>query len=337
MAKEAMLYEPAKHGKLHCFLCNHHCKIADSKFGFCGVRQNQNGTLVTFAYGKVIAANVDPIEKKPLYHFFPGSLSFSIATAGCNFHCGFCQNWQISQISQRDGHGMPGHEFSPQELVAQAKARKCRSIAYTYTEPTIFFEYAYDTAELAKEEGLRNVFVTNGFMTSRALEKIRPYLDACNVDLKSFRDDFYKKTCSGRLKPVLESIRRMKKLGIWVEVTTLVVPDQNDSESELRDIASFIAGLDQGIPWHISRFHPDYEFGDARPTPLETLKMAYSIGKDAMLEHIYIGNVPGEGSDTVCPRCHEVVIRRGALGVKENRLKDSSCPSCGSVVAGVFE
>jgi pyruvate formate lyase activating enzyme len=334
--KEAMLYEPTKDGKIHCFLCNHHCKIADSEFGFCGVRQNQGGNLVTYAYGKVIAANVDPIEKKPLYHFLPGSLSFSIATAGCNFHCGFCQNWQISQVSQRDGHGMPGQEFSPREIVAQAKARRCRSIAYTYTEPTIFYEYAYDTAELAKEEGLRNVFVTNGFMTGRALETVNPYLDACNVDLKSFRNEFYKETCSGRLKPVLESIRRMKELGIWVEVTTLIVPDQNDSETELKEIASFIAGVDEGIPWHISRFHPDYEFGDSRPTPLETLKMAYSIGKEAMLEHVYIGNVPGEESDTICPHCREVLIKRGAFVVEDNRLKDSRCPSCGSVIAGVF-
>jgi len=337
MTKEAMLYEPAKDGKVHCFLCNHHCKIADSKFGFCSVRQNRGGTLVTYAYGRVIAANVDPIEKKPLYHFLPGSLSFSIATAGCNFHCGFCQNWQISQISEKDAQGMPGREFPPGEIVRQAKETGCRSIAYTYTEPTIFFEYAYDTARLAREEGLRNVFVTNGFMTSRALETIHPYLDACNVDLKSFRDDFYKKVCRGRLKPVLQSIRFMKELGIWVEVTTLVVPNQNDSEAELRDIANFIAAVDQNIPWHISRFHPDYEFGDSRPTPLETLRNAYGIGKDAGLEHVYIGNVPGADSDTVCPHCHEIVIRRAGFGVGENRLKNSLCPSCGNPIAGVFE
>jgi pyruvate formate lyase activating enzyme len=336
MIKEAMLYEPAKDGRVHCFLCNHHCRIADSKFGFCGVRRNQKGTLVTYAYGRVIAAGVDPIEKKPLYHFLPGSLSFSIATAGCNFHCGFCQNWQISQISEKEAQGMPGREFSPREIVEQAKETRCRSIAYTYTEPTIFFEYAYDVAGLAKKEGLYNVFVTNGFMTAEALNTIHPYLDACNVDLKSFRDEFYKKTCRGRLKPVLESIRHMRQLGIWVEVTTLVVPDQNDSEAELGEIAHFIAGIDQGMPWHISRFHPDYEFGNFRPTPIETLRKAYSIGKEAGLEHVYIGNVPGAESDTVCPRCQQIVIRRRAFAVEENRLEDSRCPTCGSLISGVF-
>jgi pyruvate formate lyase activating enzyme len=337
MAKEAMLYEPAKDGKVHCFLCNHHCKIANSKFGFCGVRENRGGTLVTYAYGKVIAANVDPIEKKPLYHFLPGSLSFSIATAGCNFHCGFCQNWQISQISETEAQGMPGREFAPQEIVKRAKATQCRSIAYTYTEPTIFFEYAYDTAVLAKEEGLRNVFVTNGFMTFRALETIRPYLDACNVDLKSFREDFYKKTCRGRLKPVLESIRHMKELGIWVEVTTLVVPDENDSETELREIAEFIARVDPNMPWHISRFHPDYEFADSRPTPLETLRAAYRIGKEAGLKHVYMGNVPEAASNTPCPHCQEIVIRRGPFAVEENKMKGSRCPFCGKFIPGVFE
>lgn len=336
MLKEAMLYESLKDKKVHCFLCSHHCKIAESEFGFCGVRQNRGGKLYTHAYGKLMAAHIDPIEKKPLYHFLPGSSAFSVATAGCNFHCGFCQNWQISQVKGGDGLVTGTLEAAPGEIPLKAEQSGCKSIAYTYTEPTIFFEYAYDTAMLAKERGLANVFVTNGFMTPETLRTIQPYLDACNVDLKSFRNGFYKKACSGRLKPVLDSIRLMRELNIWVEVTTLVIPDQNDSEEELRDIARFISEVDPSIPWHISRFHPDFQFTDSRATPVETLRGARDIGKKAGLKFIYMGNVPGEESDTHCPHCGEIVIRRGAMSVKENRLKGSKCPSCGGEVAGVF-
>jgi len=336
MLKEAMLYESLGENKVHCFLCSHHCKIAESEFGFCGVRQNREGALYTHAYGKLIAAHIDPIEKKPLYHFLPGSRAFSVATAGCNFHCGFCQNWQISQIETREEPVTGSLEATPAEIAQRAEESGCKSIAYTYTEPTIFFEYAFDTANSAKDLGLSNIFVTNGFMTSEALKTIQPYLDACNVDLKSFRSEFYKEACKGRLRPVLDSIRLMRELGIWVEVTTLVIPDQNDSEEELGNIARFIAGVDRSIPWHISRFHPDYQFTDSRATPLETLRRAHEIGKEEGLKFIYTGNVPGEESDTHCPHCGEIVIRRGAMSVKENLLKGSKCPSCGGEVAGVF-
>ena len=336
MLTDAMLYKSLERNKVHCFLCSHHCKIADSEFGFCGVRQNREGKLYTHAYGKLIAAHIDPIEKKPLYHFLPGSRSFSVATAGCNFRCGFCQNWQISQIEGGEQVVTGSLEAAPEEIAQKAQESGCRSIAYTYTEPTIFFEYAYDTARSGREGGLANIFVTNGFMTAETLKTIQPYLDACNVDLKSFRAEFYKETCKGRLKPVLDSIRLMRELDIWVEVTTLVIPDQNDSEKELRDIARFIAGVDSSIPWHISRFHPDYQFTDSRATPLETLRRANEIGKEEGLKFIYTGNVPGEESDTHCPHCGEIVIRRGSMSVKENRLKGSQCPSCGGRVAGVF-
>jgi pyruvate formate lyase activating enzyme len=337
MIVEARLYEILDDKKVHCYLCNHHCRIKDSKFGFCGVRQNRGGKLYTHAYGEAIAANTDPIEKKPLYHFLPGTTSFSIGTLGCNFHCGFCQNWQISQVSPGEGTVMGGYNLPPKEVVKNAKEKDCRSISYTYTEPTMFFEYAYDTARLAKEEGLFNVFVTNGYMTTEALKTIRPYLDACNVDLKSFRDDCYKKICHGRLEPVLASIRTMKDLGIWLEITTLVIPGQNDDKGELRGIARFIAGVDPDIPWHISRFHPDYQFNYVEATPMEVLKNAYSLGKKEGLRYIYIGNVPGEATETLCPKCRKPLIRRLGFFVEQNLVKNNVCPSCGQGIAGVFD
>jgi pyruvate formate lyase activating enzyme len=291
MDKQAMLYEPLQGNRVHCFLCAHHCRIADGRFGICGVRQNREGVLYSLVYGELISFRSDPIEKKPLWHFLPGTHSYSIATIGCNFKCGFCQNWQISQINKRDGGSLPFREFTPREVVRRARAEGCASIAYTYTEPTIFFEFAYDTAKIAHKEGLKNVFVTNGFMTAEALDAIEPYLDAANVDLKSFRDEFYRRVCKGRLEPVLEAIAGLKERGIWVEVTTLIVPGKNDSEEELRDIAEFISGVSPEIPWHISRFYPQYEYGDSEATPLETLWKAEAIGREAKLRHIHLGNV----------------------------------------------
>ena len=336
MIKEAMLFRALGEGKVSCFLCNHRCQIADSKFGICGVRQNKEGKLYTHVYGEVIAAHVDPIEKKPLYHFLPGTTSFSIATIGCNFRCPFCQNWSISQVTKRKGEGPSGHKLLPQDVVAAATNYGCRSISYTYTEPTIFYEYAYDTARLAAKKGLANIFVTNGYMTAEALEAFRPYLDACNVDLKSFRDEFYKEICQARLQPVLDSIRLMKKMDIWVEVTTLVVPGQNDSIEELRDIARFIAETGPDIPWHISRFHPDYQLTDTIATPIEVLHKARSIGKEAGLRYVYVGNVYGESEETLCPSCGKTLIRRDGFHVSDNKLKDSACPFCGNTVSGRF-
>lgn len=336
MITEARLYEVRDGQTVHCYLCNHHCKIKDSKFGFCGVRQNKRGTLYTHVYGEAIAAHIDPIEKKPLYHFLPGSTSFSIATIGCNFRCGFCQNWQISQASLKEDGTPAGYHLPPQDIVTKALEQNCRSISYTYTEPTIFFEYAYDTARLAKERDLYNVFVTNGYMTPEALKMIRPYLNACNVDLKAFDDSFYKQTCQGRLEPVLTSIRTMKELGIWVEITTLVIPGQNDDEEQLKGISRFIAGLDPDIPWHISRFHPDYQLTGVQATPLEVLKRAYSLGREAGLRYIYVGNVPSEATETLCPKCGKSLIRRRGFFVEEDLIKDSACPACEEKIAGVF-
>ena len=336
MAVEARLWRALEGGRVDCDLCAHLCRVAPAKFGVCGVRENVGGTLVTHAYGRVIAARPDPIEKKPLYHFLPGTRSFSIATVGCNFRCGFCQNWEISQPARRADSLRAGEDLSPAEVVAAARSAGCRSISYTYTEPTIFFEYACDSARLASEAGLANVFVTNGYMTGTALRTIRPYLDAANVDLKAFQDETYRKVCGARLRPVLETIRLMRELGIWVEVTTLVVPGMNDGRDELRDIAGFLAGVSPDLPWHISRFHPDYEYTSTPPTPVETLELARDLGKAAGLRHIYVGNVPGEGESTVCPGCGLTVISRLGFTVKKNELRNGACPRCGTTIAGVF-
>ncbi|TRZ96220.1 AmmeMemoRadiSam system radical SAM enzyme [bacterium] len=334
--KEALLYEKLGNNSLHCFLCSHHCKIPEEKFGFCGVRQNIEGVLYTYAYGKVITVHIDPIEKKPLYHFLPGSTSFSIATIGCNFRCAFCQNWEISQSSFRDGSILGGAELSPEAIVREALKNKCRSISYTYTEPTIFFEYALETAKLAKEKGLYNNFVTNGYMTKECLEMINPYLDAANVDLKFFKDNSYKKTCSGSLEPVLKSIRLMHESGIWVELTTLLIPGENDSEEELSGIADFISSIDKNIPWHISRFHPDYQFTDYPATSEAALKQARDIGYKAGLKFVYAGNVYGWGADTVCPSCKESVIKREIFHILAYNIKAGKCIYCGAPIPGLF-
>ncbi len=337
---EAMLYEKSANGEVDCFLCSHRCRIKDKKFGICGVRQNQAGVLYTYAYGRVVAANVDPVEKKPLYHFLPGSPSFSISTIGCNFRCGFCQNWQISQASFRDWDELAdqraGRKMPPEDIVKAAAANGCASISYTYTEPTIFFEYALETSELAHERGLKNIFVTNGFMTRECVGAARGFLDAANIDLKTFRDETYQRMCNGRLQPVLDSIRAMKDAGVWVEMTTLVVPGGNDSPEELRDIARFIASVDTDMPWHVSRFHPDFKMDSVISTPEETLKAAYEIGRQAGLRYVYAGNVGGWGADTFCHSCGKVLIRREGFAIRENMLADSSCPFCNALIAGIF-
>ena len=335
MLKEALLYKKKEENKVSCFLCSHHCLISDGKFGICNVRENRGGTLYTHAYGRLVAENIDPIEKKPLYHFLPRSSSFSIATVGCNFQCGFCQNWQISQVKEAETLGLRSEEVKPEEVVKQAKRSGSRSISYTYTEPTIFFEYAFDVGRLAKKEGLYNVFVTNGFMTQEMIQMAQPWLDAANIDLKSFSDEYYRKLCKGRLQPVLNSIASMRKLGIWVEVTTLVVPGENDSEKEFKEIADFLVRTDPAIPWHISRFYPQYQMGDLESTPMKTMNRAYEIGKEAGLRYVYLGNVMGKGSDTYCYRCNQLLIERLGYSIKRDKIKDGKCPQCQNPVDGV--
>ncbi len=329
-----MLYRKKRDHKVSCFLCSHHCLISDGKFGICNVRENRGGVLYTHAYGELIAQNIDPIEKKPLYHFLPGSKSFSIAAIGCNFQCGFCQNWQISQVIEAKASGLRPVEVKPEDVVRRAKQTGSKSISYTYSEPTIFFEYAYEISRLAKKDGLFNVFVTNGYMTEEMIQTISPYLDAANVDLKSFRDDYYTKICRGRLGPVLKSIERMKKLNVWIEVTTLVVPGQNDSVEELKKIANFLAGLDPSIPWHISRFYPQYKMEDLETTPLGVLNQAYDIGKNAGLRYVYLGNAE-KGNNTYCDQCHRLLIERSGFSIETYQIKEGRCPDCNRSIDGV--
>lgn len=329
----AMLAEPLADNWVRCDLCAHRCRIAPGKNGICGVRANRDGKLYTLVYGRAIAAHVDPMEKKPLYHFLPGSLIFSIATAGCNFHCEFCQNWDISQMSKGEHGQIAGEAFPPDQVIAAARRSGCRSIAYTYSEPTIFFEYAHDVALRAHQSGLKNVFVTNGYQTPETIELMKGTIDAANVDLKAFRDATYRAVCGARLQPVLDAIQLMHQAGIWLEVTTLVVPGQNDSDAELRDIACFIASVSRDMPWHISRFHPDYRMLDREATPRATLVRAADIGKEEGLRYVYVGNLPGTGhEDTHCPACGHVVVQRMGYSVR-NTLQGDRCPQCGERVA----
>jgi pyruvate formate lyase activating enzyme len=331
---KAMLAEPQEKGRVLCRLCAHNCLIRDGQVGVCHVRLNEGGALYTQVYGRLIARHVDPIEKKPLFHFQPGTLSYSVATVGCNFRCGWCQNAEISQLPREQGM-IPGAAVSPEEIVAAARRQQCRSIAYTYTEPTIWFEYAHDIALPAREAGLANVFVTNGFMTPAALKIAATFLDAANVDLKAFREETYRRQIGARLAPVLETLQGMKRYGIWVEVTTMIVPGINDDEQELRDIARFLAAeLGPETPWHISRFHPAHELMHVPATPLPTLVRAEEIGREEGLHHIYQGNISGE-ANTHCPGCGHLLLRRRGFDVRENHLRDGRCPECGRALAGV--
>lgn len=336
MAHEALLYEKEDENYLRCGLCANRCRIAPNARGICGVRENREGILYSLVYGKTIAEHVDPIEKKPLFHVMPGSLTFSIATAGCNFRCSFCQNSEISQM-HREKAEIVGISRTPAQIVEMAIQTKSKSISYTYTEPTIFLEFALDTAKIAVDNGLKNIFVTNGFMTSETLRLLSPYLHAANVDLKSFRDDFYRKYCGGHLQPVLDSLRTMKELGIWVEVTTLLIPGQNDGDQELDDIAAFVASLGRETPWHISRFHPQYLMTDTPATSLSAIHQAVETGKSAGLKYVYSGNLPGDsGENTFCPGCGHLLIGRYGFSIERNDLLGSACPACGALLDGIF-
>ncbi len=334
--KEALLYQKLDANKVQCNLCAHRCVINPGKKGVCKVKENINGILYTKVYGKTIAQNIDPIEKKPLYHFYPGSKAYSIATEGCNFHCRFCQNWDISQITN-DEIVKSGKKAAPEQIVLNAKQYGCKNIAYTYTEPTIFFEYSYDTACVAHETGLNNIYVTNGYMTTEMLEMISPYLDAVNVDLKAFRDETYRRIIGARLQPVLDNLKKIKRLGIWLEVTSLIIPGVNDDPQEIREMANFVASeLGRDVPWHISRFLPAYRMKEIPATPLQTFQMAKDIGFEAELKYVYLGNVGSDGDiDTKCPKCGYVLIERSYFGMMKNNIRENHCPNCGKNIAGV--
>ena len=338
---QALLWDKEEENHVHCKLCSQRCLIAPGKRGICQVRENQDGTLYTLVYGELIAESVDPIEKKPLFHFFPGSRSFSIATPGCNFRCRFCQNADISQMPH-DSDAIRGRQVPAETVVTAARRYACRSISYTYTEPTIFFEYNYDVARLAHEAMLANVYVTNGYMTPEMLEMVTstsrpPLIDAANVDLKAFRDETYRRECGASLQPVLDSLKMIKQRRVWLEVTTLVIPMLNDSDGELRDIADFIAKeLGPETPWHVSRFHPTYRMMDRPPTPASVVHRAREIGLAAGLKYVYVGNVTSAGGeDTVCPGCKHAVIRRSGFTVLRHEAQEGRCPHCGTKIDGV--
>jgi pyruvate formate lyase activating enzyme len=327
--KEAMLYSALEEGTVRCALCAHRCTIVPGNRGLCGVRENRDGVLYSLVYGRTISAAVDPIEKKPLYHFYPGSTAFSIATVGCNFRCLFCQNADISQAprEQEDWAGW-AREMRPEQVVRMAQRERCQSIAYTYTEPTVFFEYVHDCARLASPAGVKNVLVTNGYMTPEALVAIGTDLHAANVDLKG-SDAFYRELCGGRQQPVLDAIRGMREMGVWVEVTTLVIPGHNDDEETLRAIASFLFSVDPDIPWHISRFGPRYKLLDAPPTPVGTLHRAAEIGYEVGLRYVYAGNVPGDRYEhTRCPECGVICIHRHGYHIQNLLVDGNKCPTC---------
>ena len=330
------LAAPQADGSVRCNVCAHRCLVRPGRRGICGVRENRDGTLLATAYGNVVAAALDPIEKKPLFHVAPGSTAWSIATPGCPFHCTFCQNWEIAQ-GPRLGLDLPTSSTPPESVVRDALARGADAIAYTYVEPTVFLEYALDTGRLARDAGLRNLWITDGYATPEAVGLLAEFVDAANVDLKSFDERFYHRLCGARLAPVLEAIVAMRNAGIWLEITTLVIPGHNDTDDELRSIAAWIAGqLGRETPWHVSRFHPDFRLPDVPATPLATLARAAAIGHDAGLAHVYIGNAVELGvEDTRCAGCGTLLVERRGYRARSRLTRAGACPDCGRPMAGI--
>lgn len=324
-------------GNQICGICSHRCVLPDGATGRCGVRKNRKGTIESLVYGRLVARSVDPIEKKPFYHIAPGTLSYSIATVGCNFSCRFCQNSGIAQFP-KENRGMIAGDFVPAEsVVRDAIARDCRTIAYTYNEPAVFYEYVLDTARLAKKEGLKNLIVSNGYLTEDAIDAGADCIDGANIDLKAFTNAFYKKYCGAGIEPVKNTIKKMKDVGIFVEITTLLIPGLNDSPDEIERLAAFISDeVGPETPWHISRFHPSYKMMNGEPTPLKTLLMARDTGIRSGLKYVYTGNVPGQESEsTWCPDCGALLIQRVGYRIYSNNLSAGRCPSCHSEIDGV--
>ncbi len=332
MIKEAMLYDKLEGNKVRCRVCNHRCIVADGKRGFCRVRENRNGTFYTLIYNTVSSEAVDPIEKKPLFHFYPGTLAYSLGTIGCNFRCTHCQNWNISQIEIDEACTM---DITPEEAVQRAIATGSRTITWTYNEPTIWYEYTYECARLAKEAGLATAYITNGYITAEALEHIAPYLDAFRVDIKAFTEEFYKRVASAKLGPVLTSAKLARKLGMHVEVVNLVIPDHNDSAEEIRNMVRWIYdNLGADTPLHFTRFHPQYRMSDISPTPMRKLEEAHRIATEEGMRFVYVGNVPGhEHENTYCPKCGTLLIKRNVFSLlKYSITAKGTCPKCGEFI-----
>jgi pyruvate formate lyase activating enzyme len=331
-----VLATPLPDGSVRCGVCAHRCLVRPGRIGICGVRENRDGRLVNLAYGAVVASHLDPIEKKPLFHVDPGSTAFSIATAGCPFHCTFCQNWEIAQ-GPRLGLQLPTRPLPPEGVVAEALMLGAESVAYTYVEPTVFLEYALATGRLARAAGLRNVFITDGYATPEAVGLLASVLDAANVDLKSFDDAFYRKLCGARLAPVLESIVAMHRAGIWLELTTLIIPGRNDDDGQLRALTHWIVDtLGPETPWHVSRFFPAHRMLDTPATPIATLRRAADVGREAGLAHVYVGNAPELGlEETFCVGCGRLLIERHGYRTRSHVLPGGACPDCGRALAGL--
>ncbi len=336
--QEALFYEKNPDGSVRCSLCRHRCSIVPGGRGICHVRENHGGILVSLVYGNVVAEQVDPVEKKPLFHVLPGTTTYSIATAGCNFTCRHCQNHAIAQYDPGSDSTVPGHNIPPEEIVRRALASGCRSISYTYTEPTIFFEYMLEVARLASRVGLKNFMVTNGYITPEALDALAPYLDAANIDLKGFDDRFYHRIAGASLEQVLGCIRDFHRRGIWIEITSLIIPDENDSQKQLEDMAAFIVSeLGADVPWHISRFFPRHRMVDRGATPEDSLQRAVDAGSRAGLHFIYVGNCEGGIENTCCPGCGAVLIRRRGYRIMANDLDRGCCRRCGIPIGGLWE
>lgn len=320
---------------VECELCDKRCRLADGQRGDCRARVNIGGKLVTLVYGKVCAAHVDPVEKKPMFHFLPGTKSFSIATAGCNLHCKYCQNWEISQANPED---VQNSDLPPERVVELAISYGCDSIAYTYSEPIIFYEYVYDTCKLARQSGVKNILVTAGFIQQKPLEKLLPYVDGVNIDIKAFSDKFYREICSARLEPVLKAAKTMIESGVVVEVTNLVVPTLNDKDDDVKRLADWmvkVAGAD--IPLHFSRFFPLYKLKNLAPTPFETLISFRDVAKSAGVKYVYVGNVAGgDWENTYCAKCKNLLVKRVGYQVLELNVKDGSCKFCGEKIYGLW-
>ncbi len=334
--KEAMHYRALKDGMVQCQMCPNFCTLKNEEYGKCRVRQNIKGKLYALSYGKACSTAIDPIEKKPLFHFLPNSSIFSIATAGCNLRCFWCQNWDISQSKVEE---IPYKSLEPKEIVKKAVDSGCQSIAYTYTEPTIFYEYTLDIAKLAKRKGLKNAIVSNGYVNKKPLEELYKYIDAANIDLKGFTEKFYQKYCGARLKPVLETLVNIKRMKVHLEVTNLIIPNLNDSPKLIRKMCDWHAkNLGTETPLHFSRFFPTYMATGIIPTPESTLEKAYKIAKDAGLAYVYVGNIKTkEKENTYCPKCGDLIIERLIFDVIHNNIDKGKCPNCKTKIEGVWK
>jgi pyruvate formate lyase activating enzyme len=333
--RPARLSRVEEGGAVKCLACAHGCTVAEGRTGLCGVRRTVNGELQSLVYGLPASVALDPIEKKPLYHFLPGSTALSLGTFGCDFTCSFCQNYELSQAREPDDALLRLPFLDPEAVVQLALRQRASSIACTYNEPAVWAEYALDIATVARQAGLRTVFVSNGFYSHELLHEALPLIDAYNIDLKSFSDDFYRRVCGGRLQPILDAIRAIHDAGSWEEITSLIIPGLNDSEKELTAMAHFVASIDPAIPWHVSRFFPMYHMQDRPMTPAASIAKAVQIGHEEGLLHVYSGNLPGhdEAGDTVCPQCGATVIERHGYTVTART--GLTCPTCGTRVKGV--